>query len=456
MLNQIVRRAFVLTAFLCVAAFAGVGGRALASENAKPWVSVDANELGVVAASAKMLDSTMPLDAGIARVVDGIAILQLDDEQMEDLSRGMHDNFHKCGGFVEHATEADAVAWIQRSRSVDNESPTVVYTINNQATVNTLFSLAREADNRQTILDLSAFPNRRYNQPSGLESANWIKNKWTNLAGGRGNVTVDFFNHPSNVSPQPSVIMTIAGSRFPNEVVVVGAHQDSINQGGATLSAPGADDDASGIACLTEMIRVLFAKNFRPERTVKFMAYAAEEVGLRGSDAIAASFRAANTNVIGVMQLDMTNYKGSQGNDIVIITDFTNAAQNQFVRDLITAYQPTLVMTNAPCGYACSDHASWNNRSYPASFPFEAPIGDDNPFIHTANDTISQSGNNANQAVKFTKLGLSYVAELAKGCISRRVPCSAIYPDRPAALPAMKFTSTTETSGSSLFGLIAN
>ena len=176
------------------------------------------------------------------------------------------------------------------------------------------------------------------------------------------------------------------------------------------------------------------------------MAYAAEEVGLRGSAAIAAAYRAANTNVVGVMQLDMTNYKGTQGFDIVLINDFTNAAQNQFVRDLITTYQPTLQVQSSPCGYACSDHASWFNRSYPASFPFEAPIGNDNPTIHTSSDTIAQSGSNANHALKFTKLGLSYVAELAKGCMSPRLVCNSIDPVRPT-VSSFKL-SNNGTSGS--------
>lgn len=449
MSNNIIRTAFVFTAFLCLAAFAVIGNRSFA-RNAEHWVSVDAAELDVVAASAKILDGRPALNVNVTRVIDGIAILRLDDEQMEDLSRGMHENFHKCGGFVEHASEAEAVAWVERIRSVDPEAPAVVYTIDNQAAVNTMFAAAQESENRQVILDLSAFPNRRYNQASGLESANWIKNKWTQLAGARRGISVEFFNHPTSVSPQPSVIMSIRGNSLPNEVVVLGAHQDSINGGGSTLSAPGADDDASGIACLTEIIRVMMTKNFRPARTVQFMAYAAEEVGLRGSNAIAAAYRAANTNVVGVMQLDMTNYKGTQGRDMVFITDFTNAAQNQFLRDLMTAYQPTMIVANSTCGYACSDHAAWFNRSYPASFPFEAPIGNDNPTIHTANDTLAQSNNNANHALKFTKLGLSYVAELAKGCISPRLACSSIEPARPLA-SSFKLTSTGKgTSGSVL------
>ena len=82
------------------------------------------------------------------------------------------------------------------------------------------------------------------------------------------------------------------------------------------------------------------------------MAYAGEEAGLLGSGAIAQNFQASGVNVVGVLQLDMTNYK-SPSADIAMITDFTNALQNQFVRDLAATYLPTLVVTNSVCGYAC-------------------------------------------------------------------------------------------------------
>ena len=71
------------------------------------------------------------------------------------------------------------------------------------------------------------------------------------------------------------------------------------------MNAPGADDDGSGIATLTEILRIAMANGWKPKRTIKFMGYAAEEVGLRGSAAIAADFKAQGVNVVGVMQFDM-------------------------------------------------------------------------------------------------------------------------------------------------------
>src|SRR4030095_15491735 len=66
---------------------------------------------------------------------------------------------------------------------------------------------------------------------------------------------------------------------------------------------------------------------------------------------------------IGALQLDMTDYKNPAGNavDIGILADanYTNAAQNLFVKQLRDAYLPFLtVNTTSVCGYGCSDHAS--------------------------------------------------------------------------------------------------
>lgn len=241
---------------------------------------------------------------------------------------------------------------------------------------------------------------------------NWIKERWEEIAGSREDVSVEFYEHQG--FPQPSVILTITGSEFPAEILVLGGHGDSIAGyfGAKRKRAPGADDNASGIATLTEIIQVAMLHEFKPKRTVQFMAYAAEEVGLVGSKRIAKAYKEANRHVVGVLQLDMTNFKGAD-EDIFIFEDFTNAAQNAFLTQLIEEYVKVSWSTSE-CGYGCSDHASWSRNGYPASFPHEASMRKSNKKIHTKKDTISQSGDNAEHAAKFAKLGVAYLVEMAK------------------------------------------
>lgn len=391
------------------------------------WITVDESELNHVQTAVRQKGGDFNFE--IIERRGGLAIIKSDELQIFQLTENMHEEFHKCAGFTSHESYEEASRAIDGDLQADRNLVAVDYTINNQTNVNQLLPEANETNIRNTIINLSSFPNRCYNQQTGVDSANAIKNQWTQIAAGRSDISVEFFNHPVSTSLQPSIILTIQGTTMPSEVVVLGGHQDSIlSPGGCTSTtvAPGADDDASGIASLTETLRVMVAKNFRPQRTVKFMAYAAEEVGLRGSNAIAQDYQTRGVNVVGVLQLDMTNYKSVNSTiDIALVTDRTNAAQNQFLRDLMAAYLPTLTHGNTVCNYGCSDHSSWNSRGFAASFPHESALNNSSPFIHKTTDTLSQSGNNANHALKFTKLALTYVGELAKGSIQTNAPTAA-------------------------------
>ncbi|MBZ4418867.1 M20/M25/M40 family metallo-hydrolase [Myxococcus sp. RHSTA-1-4] len=338
------------------------------------------------------------------------SVFRLRESQLSRLATLMHERFNRCAGFITYDTREEALASLEPAPAVAPQS-LVTYTLDNATTVNTLMGTVLESNVRSTITSLSSYTTRYYTSQSGVDAANWLLSKWKSyVPATRTDVTVELFRHASWA--QPSVIFTIRGTTLPNEVVVVGGHLDSINQSGST--APGADDDASGVASFTEVIRAAMARNYRPQRTVKFMAYAAEEVGLRGSKEIATYHKNNGINVVGVLQLDMTNYKGSSTIDVGVVTDYTHAAQNTFLRNLITTYVK-IPQTNTSCGYGCSDHAAWHNLGYAASIPFEATVSAGNPYIHTSSDTLARSSGTATHALKFTKIAAAYVAELAKG-----------------------------------------
>ena len=340
-------------------------------------------------------------------------LVQVEEDFLPTFSETLHEQSNRCGGFVFHASQAEgsaALSKIELGASFAQSRPS--YILRNQTSVNAALPLMQESNIAQTITDLSTnFPNRYYTTSGGVNASNWLAQKWQAMAQGRSDITVSQFTHPNWA--QKSVMVTINGTDNASEVVVLGAHLDSINSRnrGETAIAPGADDDASGVASMTEALRALIATQYKPRRTIKFIAYAAEEVGLRGSSEIATHFFNNNINVVGVMQLDMTNYKGS-ANDIYIFTDYTDSAQNTFIANLIKTYQPSLTIGYDVCNYGCSDHASWSANGYPASMPFEAGMSASNRNIHTVNDTFANSGNQALHALKFAKLAASFAIEL--------------------------------------------
>ncbi|MCO1336053.1 M20/M25/M40 family metallo-hydrolase [Microbulbifer sp. OS29] len=345
---------------------------------------------------------------------NGVTILKVDEANLSDISTIMHINHNRCGGFMVHDSLEEAQA-AQISSLTTTVNTLVTYSVDNADVVNALQGQISESNIRSTIESLSNFTNRYYTTSTGVDGAEWIRDKWQALTSSRSDVSVQLYSHSW---AQPSVILTIQGQTDPDEIVVLGAHLDStVGFGtGEGTRAPGADDDASGIATLTDVINAIVATDYKPDKTLTFMGYAAEEVGLRGSDDIASDYKGQNKNVIGVLQLDMTNYYGSNS-DIYIIGDYTNSAQNSFLEDLADTYLTDLTVATTYCGYACSDHASWYNQGYPASFPFEATFNGSNPYIHTVSDTLANSGGDASHAVKFGKLAAAYVAELAKGYV---------------------------------------
>jgi leucyl aminopeptidase len=366
-----------------------------------------------------VVDAGRPEALSTAARESDVVVGRISLNEVELLPEILHAARRRCGGFMRHTTREDAEQRAAQANDPEQRvpAPPIGYTIDNGPVVQALMAPISEASIRRGILALSTrFFTRRHTCPSGLQSATWIHDRWQQLAAARPDITVEYYDHI--VTNQPSIILTIPGSALPSEVVVLGAHQDSIAGNGCGTKAPGADDDGSGVASLSEVIRVALKLNYRPLRTVKFMAYAAEESGLLGSDEIAQAYKNQNVNVVGVLQLDMTNYKGSSG-DIYIFTDFTNPAQNTFVGNLVTTYLPGLVKGNSACGYACSDHASWTFRGYPSSFPFESTFSQDNPYIHSPLDDLAHSGGTAIHSVKFSKLAAAYMAEVAKGGFTR-------------------------------------
>ena len=326
----------------------------------------------------------------------------------------LHDRILVHGpGYIFKVSEAEAMKALVEKPTVRTRMP---LTITEDAIVAQVLEVINTQNIEDHILELEDYGTRFHTTATGIQAAEDLKTKWEAMAAlyNRSDVSVRLFNHSS--TNMPSVIMTIEGSELPDEYVIVGGHLDSTSSQGNN-DAPGADDDASGIATITEATRSLFEIGFVPKRTIEVMAYAAEEVGLVGSAEIADEYSDTNVNVVAVTQFDMTNFNGS-ANDIYFITDFTDSTLNSYLMDLLDHYNASgdhaITYSTSLCNYGCSDHASWTNEGFMASFPFEASFAQRNGNIHTPNDTYSVSGT-ADHATKFTKLCAEFLIETAKG-----------------------------------------
>lgn len=343
----------------------------------------------------------------------GVVLERMAPNAMDALSLQLHHDTGHCGGLVQHHDEADFRQWMAKLKS-PTPRQAITRKIDDGDTVRTVMARLDPGRLLAMIEELStSTPNRYHRSEAGVVASNAIAAQWRSITDGRDDMTVSTLPLPD--APQSTVIARIEGSERPGEIVVIGSHLDSTSFPATKDplgSAPGADDDASGVATATEILRAMVDSGYRPKRSIHFIAHAGEEGGLLGSRQVAANYRGRGANVVGMMQLDMTANQGSV-DDVYLMTDYTNAAQNDFIKELAHIYLPALRIGHDRCGYACSDHASWFAEGYPASHPFESTKRDINPKLHTPRDTVESFGGHANHAIKFARLAAAFAVELA-------------------------------------------
>ncbi|MFI7599775.1 M20/M25/M40 family metallo-hydrolase [Actinoplanes sp. NPDC049681] len=185
-----------------------------------------------------------------------------------------------------------------------------------------LKELLREIDPHRigaTVTRLAAFGTRHtlssQDDPErGIGAArDWIYEQLRrHAAASGGRMTVElqsFIQPPGPRIPTPTritnIVATLRGDGEPGRVYVVTGHYDSraTDVLDATSDAPGADDDASGVAVVMELARVMATR--RTEATLVFAAVAGEEQGLFGSDHLAQQYKDAGVDVQAMFSNDI-------------------------------------------------------------------------------------------------------------------------------------------------------
>ncbi|KTC64589.1 aminopeptidase (plasmid) [Legionella adelaidensis] len=265
-----------------------------------------------------------------------------------------------------------------------------------------------------TVSELTQFTNRSSTQNNGKNTAFWLQEKIEKMVkeSGRNDVS-SFFVPTLGRYIQPSLV-TVIGKNNKAPAVIIGAHMDTLGSLDS-VRMPGADDDASGLASSMEAARVLLSSQLEFKRPIYIVWYAAEEMGLVGSQRVVQHFKQNHLPVYAVLQLDMTGYKkdeNSMDKTIWIFRDYTDLSLSNFVSKLIKNYI-NVPIGYSKCGYGCSDHFSWHEAGFPAAFPCETSFEDHNPYIHSASDKIDPL--DLEHMTNFSKLGIAFALELALG-----------------------------------------
>ena len=199
----------------------------------------------------------------------------------------------------------------------------------------------------------------------------------------------------------------VAGSARPEEILIVGAHYDTIPD------CPGANDNTSGVAATLALAHRFAGRHH--DRTLRFVAFVNEEspyahTELMGSRVYARRCRERGETIVGMMSLETIGYyddrPGSQkypppigamypseGNFIGIVG---NVASAELVRAVVGAFRAAEPF---PCEGAAlpetigrigdSDHASFWHEGYPALMVTDT-ANFRYPHYHTPEDTIDK------------------------------------------------------------------
>jgi hypothetical protein len=187
-----------------------------------------------------------------------------------------------------------------------------------------------------------------------------------------------------------------------NEWVVVGGHYDHLGLGDQHSLAPslvgqihhGADDNASGTAGVIELARLATRHRNSFKRSVLFMTFAGEELGLLGSNYFVNHPTVPLENVMGMINLDMI---GRVTNDRLFVEGVgTSPNFKPWVDEFNKTVGMKLDYSNS--GFGGSDHMSFNLKRIPVVFFFSGLHAD----YHKPSDTYDKI--NAEGAIKVLSL----------------------------------------------------
>jgi len=191
--------------------------------------------------------------------------------------------------------------------------------------------------------------------------------------------------------PSQNIVAIVPGSDrvLREEYIVIAAHYDHlgsekvvVNGKDSLVVFPGADDNASGVAMLLELARVAAAQPYLFKRSLVFVAFGAEEIGMMGSWYFVHRAFAPMGSVALMLNLDMLGRSGSR-NDFCAYTVAPNADLANMLRlvDVLPAMLPKVVDTD----YFPSDHQIFFRYNIPVVL-FTSGL---HPEYHRSGDTAN-------------------------------------------------------------------
>ncbi len=230
----------------------------------------------------------------------------------------------------------------------------------------------------------------------------------------KGNVSLNY----KKVKTQ-NVVGFLSGKSptLKNEYIVIGAHYDHLGFGGKGSGSrkpdslgvhPGADDNASGVAAMLELAAALNKSSSILKRSILFVAFGAEEMGLIGAKHFVANPPVPLTQIKAMINIDMIG-RLKTGGALTIGGTGTAPEISEMLNQIESKYPFSIA--RQPDGYGPSDHAAFYSSGIPVLF-FSTGAHED---YHTPEDSwekLNSKGQATIQQLLFE--AITYIANLEK------------------------------------------
>jgi hypothetical protein len=267
-----------------------------------------------------------------------------------------------------------------------------------------------------TAEELQAFGTRDFHTESALEAAGYLSDRMESL--GLDTALQEF---AVGDIMSVNVVGSLNAGSAGEGMYVIGAHYDSENllvdnqSEAENMTAPGADDNASGVGAMLEIARIL-SEEVVFAAPVTFVAFGAEERGYDGTGGTVGSAffvdvaSMQGTNISGAFVMDMIGYSSTGESTSTIISNGDSDPMYHSLANATDKYGIDLdVRFLMNPSLRCSDHRSFWDHGYLSVLISEEMDPDTqhpvNPYYHTSDDTTARLSEGQMEAVAKMLLG---------------------------------------------------
>lgn len=243
-----------------------------------------------------------------------------------------------------------------------------------------------------------------YNIDTLYNRINRNKNPFSYNAGSFLQIDIATSYNPAAKTPNVVALWEGSHRRRKKEFIVVGAHLDHVGTQAETLTFPGANDNASGVAALVEIARALKSGNIKTKRSILFVVFSAEESGIYGSKHFVENSPVSTDKMVAMLNFDCVG----QGDSIAIGGKHSFPIIWDFAKELDEKY--TQLLSNRTFGGGGADAEAFYRKGIPTLY-FNTSGG--YKYLHLPSDRAETL--NPQLFEKLTQLGFATILELANG-----------------------------------------